>query len=84
MSERDLNGTGVQHIDSIGVKSGITVPGTGRKADLAFSATAYLLHTRVVRCSLSVVKTTERHYAPFVMARRDNLLDAAKAAWNQS
>jgi hypothetical protein len=27
------------------------------------------------------VKTTEKHYAPFVMERRDNLLDAVKAAW---
>jgi integrase len=29
----------------------------------------------------SSVKTTERHYAPFVMARQENLLDAVRLAW---
>ncbi len=30
----------------------------------------------------SSVKTTEKHYAPFVMARRENLNDAVMLAWN--
>lgn len=31
----------------------------------------------------SSVKTTEKHYSPFVMARRDSLIDAVRQAWTK-
>jgi integrase/recombinase XerD len=39
------------------------------------------IHDVALLLGHSSVKTTEKHYAPFVMERRDNLLDAVKAAW---
>jgi integrase/recombinase XerD len=40
-----------------------------------------LLHDVSLLLGHSSVKTTERHYSPFVMARRESLIDAVTQAW---
>ena len=39
------------------------------------------LHDVATLLGHSSIKTTERHYSPFVMARQEMLTDAVKAAW---